>query len=164
MTAWRVSSLLILLSALSAPGAAAELRQITLRDGSVVIGEIDSLHNGTYSVRSPSLGTITVEDSAIERIEAPGPAAARPESKATPASAPSNVQIDDLQRRILADDAVKNSVTALMDDPQFQEVLQDPEIMAAIRAGNIPALERNAKVQSLLGNPKLQEISKKLVH
>ena len=60
--------LLIVLSAVSLPARAAELRQFTLADGGVISGEIESVQNGIYTIKSPSLGTITVKDSEIRSI------------------------------------------------------------------------------------------------
>jgi len=152
----------MLLGALSAPVLAAQLRQLRLADGSVISGEIESIHDGIYTVTSPSLGTITVKDSEIRSIETPSGSPDQTDAMANAPSAASNPQVDAAQRRILGDDALMSLVSALENDPQLQDVLQDPAIMDAIRAGNLDALEQNAKVQRLMDNPKIQEINKKL--
>lgn len=152
----------MLLGALSAPVLAAQLRQLRLADGSVISGEIESIHDGIYTVTSPSLGTITVKDSEIRSIETPSGSPDQTDAMANAPSAASTPQVDAAQRRILGDDTLMSLVTALENDPQLQDVLQDPAIMDAIRAGNLDALEQNAKVQRLMDNPKIQEINKKL--
>ena len=152
--------ILVLLGCLAASASAAELRQVTLTDGSVISGEIESEHDGIYTVRSVLLGTVTLKDSDIRSIATPHAASAG--ENAT--SAPSVVenQLDSVQRRILNDDDVMRSVTALQGDAQFQAILNDPDIMQALQAGNIDALEHNPKVRSLIDDPQLQDIISKL--
>jgi len=153
--------LLLLVSALCAPVQATELR-LTLKDGSMITGEIESVQNGIYTFRSPSLGTLSLKESEIRGIEMPAASAAQADDKASKRSAASNAQVDALQHRIVSDDALMNSVTALLDDPQFQAVLKDPEILDAVRGGDIGALEGNPKFQSLIDDSKVKEITKRL--
>jgi hypothetical protein len=156
--------LVILLGVVALPIRAAELRRLTLTDGSVISGEIESVQGGNYTVRSPSLGTITVKDSEIRTIETSSGAAAT-QSQATAPSLPStNSQLDAVQHRLLSDDSIMSSVAALQDDPQFQDVVNDSDVMEALRTGNIDALERNPKVQRLMDDPRVQEINRKLPH
>ena len=152
----------MLLGGLSASVPAAQLQQLRLTDGSVISGEIESLHDGIYTVTSPSLGTISVKDSEIRSIEKASGSPDQTDATANTPSAASNPQIDAAQRRILGDDALMSVLTALENDPQLQDVLQDPAVMDAIRAGNLDALQQNAKVRRLMDNPKIQEINKKL--
>ena len=151
--------LVIFLSAISVPALAAELRQFTLMDGSVISGEIESLQGGIYSIKSPSLGMITVKDSEIRKIEMSSGASATSTPSAT--GSPNN-HLKALQRRILSDDSIMNAATALQGDPLFQDILNDPSIMEAVRAGNVHALEGNPKVVRLLNDPRVKEITKKL--
>jgi len=156
--------LVILLSLLSAPALAAGQNQLTLMDGSVISGEVTSVEGGVYSIKSPSLGTITVKAAEIRKIEMTGVASATesaPNMQSAP-SASSNSQLEDLQRRILGDDSVMNSVTALQGDPLFQDILNDPSILDALRSGNLEALERNPKVLRLMDDPRVKDITRKL--
>lgn len=156
--------LVILLGMVALPAPAAELRQLTLKDGSVISGEIESVEGGTYTVRSPSLGTITVKDSEIRTIETPSGAAATQSPANAPSLPTTNSQLDAVQQRLLGDDSIMNSVTALQGDPQFQDVVNDPDVMEALRTGNIDALEHNPKIQRLMDDPRVQEINRKLPH
>ena len=152
--------LVALLGCLAASASAADPRQITLTDGSVVSGEIESVHDGIYTVRSALLGTLTLKDSDIRSIETPAAASAGENAASAPSVAEN--QLDAVQHRILDDDGLMNSVTALKADPQFQDVLNDPDIMDALRAGNVDVLENNPKVRRLVDDPRLQDIVKKL--
>jgi len=128
----------------------------------VITGEIESVQNGIYTFRSPSLGTLSLKESDIRRIEMPAGSPSRADGETSKPSAASDPQVEALQRRILADDALMNSVTALLDDPQLQAVLKDPEVLDAFRAGDIDALKGNPKFQNLIDDPKVKEITKRL--
>ena len=156
--------LVILLGVVALPIRAAELRRLTLTDGSVISGEIESVQGGNYTVRSPSLGTITVKDSEIRTIETLSGATATQGPANAPSLPSTNSQLDAVQHRLLSDDSIMSSVAALQDDPQFQDVVNDSDVMEALRTGNIDALERNPKVQRLMDDPRVQEINRKLPH
>ncbi len=153
--------LAILLSMISAPALAAGLSQLTLKDGSLISGEIKSVEDGVYSIQSPSLGTITVKDSEIRTIEmSSGAPATERAPRAT--DSPNNNQLEAVQRSILGDDSIMNAAQALQGDPLFQDILNDPSIMESLRAGNIEALQSNPKVLRLLDDPRVKDITKKL--
>ncbi len=157
----RTGLLVIFVSALCTPARATPAR-LTLTDGSVVSGEIESVQDGIYRLRSPSLGTLSVKESEIQRIEMSTDSPARPDSQTALPGAATTPRVDALQRRIVGDEALMTSVTALLDDPQFQAILKDPEIMDALRVGDVDALERNPRFQGLIDNPRVREITKHL--
>jgi len=162
MAGWRTGILITVLCGLCAPAAAAQLRQLKLVDGSVISGEIVSVHDGTYTVTSPSLGTITVKDSEIRSIDTQGNSPDQADAVLNPPSATSDPRVEAVQRRILGDDALMGVITELEDDPEMHDIVSDPAIMEAVQADDLTALERNPKVQRLMDNPKMQEIRKKL--
>lgn len=173
----RWTTLLLTLTA-AAPLLADEVK-LTLVDGSVIVAEIESLHNGNYTLTSRALGTMTVKASDIRRIEMTADAsAARPvrkrhdkpaDTSSPPPAAPAavadqvdNPQVGTLQRRIVEDESLMAGVLSLQDDPQVQAILADPEIMAAIRAGDLSALASNPKLRDLLDNPAVQNLNRHL--
>jgi hypothetical protein len=145
--------LVVLLSA-SAGSAKAEMREIELNDGSVIAGEIISLSDGIYTVRSASLGTLRIEASRIRVIRAPG---------ATTSQNNSSSQVDSLRNEMLSDAEIMNAIRTLQNDPDVQKILQDPEIIKAIREGDIGALMRNPEFMKLLDKQSIRDINNKLV-
>lgn len=153
--------------ALSAAPLWATEVQVTLTDGSIVRAEIESVHAGVYTLRSAALGTMTVKQADIRRIEmSPVAAAQRQVERAAetlaPAEPSAGTQVEALQREILESDAARSSLGALQNDPEVQALLADPDITAALRAGDFAALARNPKFRSLLDNPAVQDISRQL--
>jgi hypothetical protein len=58
----------LLLSLWLGTAVAGELRDFELHDGSILTGELLSLRGGVYTLKSPSLGTITLNTSQVRAI------------------------------------------------------------------------------------------------
>jgi hypothetical protein len=144
--------LLIVLFASSAAHAA-EPSTLTLRDGSTITGEVVSLSDGVYTVRSATLGTITVKAADVRSM-----------SNDTAAPAPAPAQLDGLQERIVSDPDTMNAISALRDDPELKAMLDDPELQSALQSGNLDALLSNPKLAHFAADPRVQEITKKVSH
>lgn len=142
--------LLLLLGAL--PTLAGPTQRIELNDGSVIQGEILSFNGSDYTIRTASIGTITVAASRVRAIHMGDPGSSlteRPESR-------------DLQQGILGSPETLNMILGLQNDPDVQAVLQDAELMKAVQAGDLEKLLANPKFMRLLGNPKVQDIGKRV--
>jgi hypothetical protein len=171
-----------------APAWAVDVREIELRDGTVLRGEIVSLQNGTYTIRSQSLGDVKIAAANVRVIRFPsgptGPSAAGERAPAPAGAgevqgernsadnlgkqgeAPGRSddvqrQVEEVQRSLAADDSTMQIITSLQNDPEVQAVLSDPQIMQAVEAGDVATLMANPKFLELLRNPKVQEIERR---
>jgi hypothetical protein len=147
----------LLLFVLSARGLmAGEIKEIELKDGSIITGEVQSLAGGVYTIRTESLGTIKIDDAKVLAI--------RPRGQGASSSGPSDIssQARSLEERMQGDEEVMNKIRSLKDDPAFQRVLDDPELMNAVNTGDVAALMANPKFLQLLQNPSVQDIQKKM--
>ena len=129
---------------------AGEIKEIELKDGSVIYGEIVSFGGGVFTVKSKGIGTVKIEESEIRAIRSGAPKGRKQD------------EIQQLQQRMMSDKEVVEMILSLQNDPDVQKVLQDPEIMEAINAGDINALLANPKFMKLLENPTIQDIRKKV--
>lgn len=127
-----------------------EIKEIQLKDGSVIYGEIISFSSGVFTLRSKDLGTVKIEESKIQAIRARVPVAGKGD------------QIQQLQQKMMSDEEVVQMILSLQNDPDVQKILQDPEIMRAVNSGDINALLSNPKFMKLLENPTIQDIRKKV--
>jgi hypothetical protein len=132
---------------------ASEMREIELTDGTVIAGEIVSLSDNVYTVRSASLGTVQIEGSRIRTIRAKG-------SVGNPGAFVDQVQ--SLQEKMAGSGEIMSIIKTLESDPEFQEILHDPDIMRAVQAGDISALMANAKFMKLLNKQEVQQIKKEI--
>jgi hypothetical protein len=135
---------------------AGELQEIVLIDGSIIVGELASLANGIYTIKTPTLGELKVENARVETI--------RNRSGRMEGSVNASVQqeIKAIQQKMIADESIIQLILALQNDPDFQDILQDESIMKAISSGDFNALMINPKIVKLMNNSRVQEIKGKL--
>ncbi len=131
---------------------------VVLRDGTVIRGEVQSLQDDVYTIKTDSLGTVHVRKQEIRSIDSDGePKSAAPSESSTPGSSPAG-ELDATKSRIMQDPKLLASVLALQNDPDVAAVLADPEITKAMAAGNYAELLNNPKIEALMNNPKMLEI------
>jgi len=142
---------ILLLVITSSSAYAGEVQRIELRDGSVMNAEVISMHNGVYTLKSPSLGELRVNATQVQSISS----LHMPASQAGSA----NINLNQVQSKLKANPDTKNLITGLQNDPDMQAILSDPEIMKAIQNGDYAALANNPKFQKLMNNPKIKQIT-----
>jgi hypothetical protein len=138
---------------------AGEVRVIELKDGSTISGEVLSLSKGLYTIKSDSLGTITLEESKVRVIRSRS--ADKGAGSAAQGNAASSAEVLTLQQKMLSNAEVMNLIQSLQNNPDFKKVLEDPEIMKAVNAGDIAALTANPEFMKLLNNATVKDIQKK---
>jgi hypothetical protein len=143
---------LLMTCALAAGSTAAEIKEIELIDGSVITGEVLSLSSGVYTIRTGSLGTLTIDDTKVRAIH--------PRSSSSPSLQAGDVKT--LQDKMLSNAEVMDLITKLKEDPQFKNALEDPEIQNAASSGDIASLIANSRFLELLHNPTVQDIQHKV--
>ncbi len=147
----------VALSLVAGTARAGELWEIELKDGSSITGEVVSLSNGIYTIKSDTLGTLKVEESKVQVIR-------RKSLPQVPSAAKNNTgsEVTSLQHKMMSDQEIMGLIQSLQNDPEFKKLLEDPEVMKAVSAGDVAALTANPKFMQLLGNPTVREIQKKV--
>ena len=144
---------------LSGMAQAGEKREVVLKDGSVITGEVISLTNGIYTVKSDSLGVVKLEESAVRIIREKSAAG----SSGIPASSGgTGGEVKSLQEKMVSDKEVMGLIQSLENDPEFKKVLEDPEIMKAVNAGDVSVILTDPRIMKILNNPTVQGIGKKI--
>jgi len=138
----------------TAPVMAGTLYRFELEDNSVIVGELLSKQNGRFTIRSPTLGTINLEENAIRELQTLN--AAGSSSSGPPAEWQTDIQA--LQRELLGNAALMQSIKALQDDPAIRQALNDPEFMRLIAAGDLQALREHPKFRRLLRHPQIRTL------
>jgi hypothetical protein len=126
---------------------------IELTDGSTITGEVVSLADGVYTIRSDSLGTVKVDAAKIRAIRS---------GSSSGAGAVSSDEVKALTAKIAGDSDIMAKILSLQNDPEFKKALEDPAIMKAVSEGDIPALTSNPKFMKLLDNATVKEIGEKV--
>lgn len=141
--------------------SAADSGVVTLTDGTVIRGEIISLNNGIYKIKTDSLGILEVDEKKIRSVNFAPETPSGSHSGDTQSSDYAS-QLRALQSMMLNDEATADLVFSLQNDPDMQDVLNDPEIMEAINTGNFNYLFGNPKIQRLMDNANVQQIQRNI--
>lgn len=136
---------------------AAELSRIDLKDGSSVTGEVISLTNGIYTIKSDVLGMLKIEQIKVRSIQSAADVSAAPSGGTASAS-----DIQTLQKKMMSDGEIMAKIQSLQNDPEFKALLEDPKIMTAVANGDVTALSADPRFVKLLNNTTVQEIQQKV--
>jgi hypothetical protein len=130
--------------------------EMDLVDGTVISGKLVSFDNGVYTIDTTTLGTLKIDEANVISL--------RRKRSATETAPDMSIQsgIRSLQQKMIADKDIMQTITSLLHDPDFQEILQDEALMKEIFAGDLNTLKSNPKIQKLLNKSKVEEIGKGL--
>lgn len=166
MTRHFTLSLALVLGLFCSTVSASEIKEIELKDGSVITGEVISLTNGIYTVKSDILGTIKLEDSKVRNIrEKAGfsTPAASPQTPLVPqAQSSATGEAQSLQQKMMSDKEIMGMILSLQNDPEFKTLLEDPKIMSAVNSGDVATLTADPRFMKLMNNPTVREIQNKV--
>ena len=140
-------------------------KEIILKDGSRIRGDVQSMQNGMYQVRTDSMGTIQLNSGQRRPqyrfpigSQAPGGSAGSGSASA-PGSSSTKSAIDSIKSNIVRSPGLMSTIMELQNDPQMQAVLADPEVMRAVQNFNLQALSSNPKIKALMKNAKIRRIN-----
>ncbi|MCH8256562.1 MAG: hypothetical protein IIA75_01470 [Proteobacteria bacterium] len=131
--------------------------EIVLKDGSRIRGEVLSMQNGLYRIRTESMGTIQLRSREILSITSLG-VSVPGDSPGTDTAASSQTAVDSIKSSIVNSPGVMSTITALQNDPQMKAILADPAIMRAVQNLDLQALGNHTKIKALMNNPKIKRI------
>ena len=150
---------------------AAQLKEIILEDGAVIYGNIVSVENGNYKIKTQDMGVLTVAEEKVVTIrkKSKGKDISKQDVRNLQFSGseptdPSAVKagIAALKRGIQNNPGTMKSIGNLQNDPDFMAVLNDPVIMSAVESGDINALTSNPKFLKLLNHPLVRGVGGKV--
>ncbi|MDH3642816.1 MAG: hypothetical protein OES38_12015 [Gammaproteobacteria bacterium] len=151
----RTATLLILALLYGAP-LAAEMATIELTDGSTLQGELLSLKDGAYEIKTQSLGVLQIPQGDVAlvsyktRYETAKPAGA---------ASPDSTALSGLQQQMIGNPETLSLILGLGNDPMIQAVISDPEIKAAIASGDFEMLMAHPKIQQMMRHPTVRKIT-----
>lgn len=131
---------------------------VMLKDGAVIHGEVETLLDDVYTVKTESLGTLRVRKEDVRAIDYSDESPVGPVEPSSDASSPGQAELEAVQTRMLQNPNLLTMIQALQEDPEVQAVLSDPEIMSAIASGNYAAVMNHPKIIALTRNAKMRAI------
>lgn len=141
--------------ALAAPAAGGETRVFELSDGTTVVGTVTAFRDGVYTVSSPSLGTLRIPESGILVM--------RKRTAQGSSGKTGGMDVESLQRMILADPRFGRSLERLQEDPSVRRMLEDPALRSALQSGDYEALMQRPEFQRLLDHPEVRNMTREIL-
>ena len=141
-----------LLLGLLASGAVAESSRFELNDGSVIIGDLETVDGGVFVVNSPTLGQVRIEQQRVRSMTPMGAGAA------TGGQPDLSAQVQQMQQQMVGDPAIMGMITALQDDPELRAAVADPRLMGLIMSGDLDRLQNEPEFQRLMQHPGIRAI------
>jgi len=163
----RLICFLFLLTLLSPLAIASSVKHITLKDGSVIKGELVSFENGIYTLQTDNLGRLQLPESNVASVSNEMIGAPVPQMGQQPASAPNfSNKVSVLQAQIMNDPQTMQAVQAMAEDPEIAAMIADPafvkQLTAAVSNNNVESVADDPKIQQLMSNPKMQALIRQL--
>lgn len=148
------NTLFLLPFLISAWAHAAPVQYIEFSDGSRVRAEVISLDEGTYTLRSETLGEIRIPADRINSISTRGLA-----STTTAPGLSSQTQINSMRELLLQDPNAMANIQSLQNDPLVKDILNDEAAMRAINSGDFETLINDPRIKSLMEHSTVREIT-----
>ncbi len=131
---------------------------VVLTGGSKLQGDVVSMGNGVYTIRTTSMGDVRVSAGSIASIQRG--ARSTVDSVGSAAGALGADAIQGLQSSMAQNPGVLGSIMQLQSDPEMQAILSDPGLMRAVQSFDLEALRNHPKIRALMNNARVREIQK----
>lgn len=151
---------LFLFVIISASLYAEQQSKIELKDGSVINGEIVSFSGGAYTINTPALGQIRIEEKKVLKIE-PVIKTALPNNSTQTSNSPHS-QVSAYGQELMKDAANEALINELASNPKLKGMANDPQMQKAAEEGDIQALLSNPKFMDIVNSPEMQDAIKKI--
>ena len=129
-------------------------QNIELIDGSVVRAEVIALNNGTYTLRSDSLGEMQIAAAKIKSISA-----SVGSDVAATMRPPSAADLEGIRQSIVNNPSAMAKIETLQNDPLVQDILNDEATMRALSAGDLNTLMNDPKIKALMEHSTVRDIT-----
>lgn len=147
----------------------APLQTLSLKDGSVVRGQLIAVEGDSYVIKSENMGTVKVRIADLENLSTgrpPQPAASSlmAGQGATIAIPPNSIispeQITQMQNQLMADPQLMSLIQEFISDPEVKTTLSDQNLLTDLFTMDPQKVQSNPKMQKLISHPKMQQILK----
>lgn len=158
---------LVLLVAVVPAGFAGSTKNVTLKDGSVIKGELISYEKGIYVLETENLGRLQLPEANVVSVSSGTFPAQLPQTPQVSSGASGfSGQVAAMQNQIMADPNTLQAVQAMAEDPEIISLVSDPDFVqqltAAVNSNNVESVAGDPKLQKLMQNPKIQALVQQL--
>ena len=130
------------------------LKTITLKDGTVLKGRVVSMANGEYTIQTPYLNELVIQESNVESIA--------DHTRPTLTTDVLKNEVENVQGQVMANPELMQEIQETMSDPKVQAIMQDPDFMKAIMSMDPEQIQNNPKTREMLNQPEIRELFQKI--
>ena len=146
---------------------AATAKQIALKDGSVIKGELVSFENGIYTIQTENLGRLQLPEVDVVSVANEGAATQAPAMAQQAGATPEfSNKVSAMQTKIMGDPQAMQTVQAMAEDPEISAMISDPnfikQLTSAVSGNDMNSVADNPNIQRLMNNPKMQAFIQQL--
>jgi len=165
---------LIILSASTAFSETEGIKTITLKDGTILKGNIIAFQNNVYTIKTALLGEISVRDEYIISI-AKNPTCALPARVQSPQmpglpqlpqgmynSPQMQSHVNQLTTTLMSDPSFITEIQQIVDDPELMNFFSDPSKFNLLFSLPPEEMQKDETFQKLIQNPKMQKLMEKV--
>ncbi len=129
-------------------------KNIKLKDGTILKGRVISMEDGVYTIRTPYLNEIAINEEDIETIS---DHVVQPLTQDLLRN-----EVEAVQGQVIANPALMQEIQETMNNPKIREIMQDPEFINAVMSMDPEAIKNNEKTYEMLQQPEIKELFQKI--
>jgi len=144
-------------------------KQITLKDGSVIKGELVSFANGIYTLQTDNLGRLQLPEANVVSVASEGAIPQVFQAQAVPhqtqggsGNAGFSGQVSAMQSQMMSNPQTMQTIQAMVQDPEISAMMADPnfikDLTTAVSSNDPQSLANNPNIQKLMSNPRMQSL------
>ena len=134
---------------------------ITLKDGSVLNGNVVELIDGFYTFETSNLGNIEILESDVLSITSPqtvGTSIQNSDGADEAQKALLKQKVQEVQREIIGDEEITTELQNIVQDEEIRSILSDQDLINDVMSFDQKKIEQNKSIKDLMNNPKMQDL------
>ncbi len=143
---------------ISTPTFAKSLKEITLKDGSVLKGHVVQLRDGIYTIKTSNIGEIEINEDDILNISSSEAAAKKKQMQRSSKTLNPTMGIKKMQENLMADPNIMSGVQSMLEDDEIKALLSDPKLINDVMSFDPEKIGQNENVNKLLQHPDMQRL------
>lgn len=157
-----ITSLCLFAAAAPSWGESPTGQVITLKDGTVLKGQLIQVSQNAYIIETQNLGRVSVPVSELLSITTASASTPLTAPAASLGAAGGLPGFAGFQQELMSDPAFTAEVADLMKDPEILQLLTQPALLQDLMTMDPGQIQGNPAVQRLLENPQFQKIMAKV--
>jgi len=144
---------------------------ISLKDGSLLIGQVLGMSDGVYTIKTQNMGAVKIHEADIVSIQNNDESVAQRLKEYKNSEHQQNleknqlkVQVEQMQNDLLSNPALMKDIESLIQNEDILSIITDPGVMKDVLSYDPERLENNEKLRLLMEQPEIKALIEKMNH